>query len=69
MNNNKYPHLTSPIQLGKVTFRNLINVIVVNDYYLNKDKVADRVVVLGGGLAGCECAIHLGMEGKKVELV
>ena len=24
MNNNKYPHLTSPIQLGKVTFRNRI---------------------------------------------
>jgi pyruvate/2-oxoglutarate dehydrogenase complex dihydrolipoamide dehydrogenase (E3) component len=45
------------------------NVIVVNDYYLNKDKVADSVVVLGGGLAGCECAIHLGLEGKKVELV
>ena len=45
------------------------NVIIVNDYYLNKDKVSDSVVVLGGGLAGCECAIHLGMEGKKVELV
>ena len=45
------------------------NVIIVNEYYLNKDKVADSVVVLGGGLAGCECAIHLGMEGKKVELV
>ena len=43
--------------------------IIVNDYYLNKDKVGDSVVVLGGGLAGCECAIHLGMEGKKVELV
>jgi hypothetical protein len=24
MNNSKYPHLTSPIQLGKVTFRNRI---------------------------------------------
>ena len=45
------------------------NVIVVNDYYLHKDKVADTVVVLGGGLAGCECAVHLGMEGKKVHLV
>lgn len=45
------------------------NVIIVNDYYLNKNKVSDSVVVLGGGLAGCECAIHLGMEGKKVELV
>ena len=27
------------------------------------------MVVFGGGLAGCECAIHLGMEGKKVRLV
>lgn len=45
------------------------NVIVVNDYYLNKEKVGDTVVVLGGGLAGCECAVHLGMEGKKVHLV
>ena len=45
------------------------NVVVVNDYYLEKDKVQDTVVVLGGGLAGCECAVHLGMEGKQVHLV
>lgn len=45
------------------------NVVVVNNYYLEKDKVGDHVVVFGGGLAGCECAIHLGMEGKKVHLV
>lgn len=45
------------------------NVVIVNDYYLEKDKVADNVVVLGGGLAGCECAVHLGMDGKKVHLV
>lgn len=45
------------------------NVIVVNDYYKEKDKETDHVVVFGGGLAGCECAIHLGMEGKHVELV
>lgn len=44
-------------------------VLVVNDYYLKKDKVGDAVVVLGGGLAGCECAVHLGMEGKTVHLV
>ena len=24
---------------------------------------------MGGGLAGCECAIHLGMEGKEVHLI
>lgn len=45
------------------------NVVIVNDYYLNKEKVTDEVVVLGGGLAGCETAIHLGQEGKKVHLV
>ena len=45
------------------------NVVVVNNYYLEKDKVGDNVVVLGGGLAGCECAVHLGMEGKTVHLV
>ena len=45
------------------------NVVIVNDYYLQKDKVKDTVVVLGGGLAGCECAVHLGMEGKRVHLV
>ncbi|MGI6217682.1 MAG: FAD-dependent oxidoreductase [Coriobacteriales bacterium] len=45
------------------------NVIIVNDYYLKQDKVADDVVVFGGGLAGCECAVHLGMQGKNVHIV
>lgn len=45
------------------------NVIVVNDYYRKKNSVADTVVILGGGLAGCECAVHLGMEGHKVAIV
>ncbi|MGN7763362.1 oxidoreductase [Paenibacillus sp. 22594] len=45
------------------------NVVVVNDYYLEKDKVSDSVIVLGGGLAGCEAAIHLAQEGKTVHLV
>ncbi len=44
-------------------------VVVVNNYYLEKEKITDSVVVLGGGLAGCECAIHLAQEGKKVHLV
>lgn len=45
------------------------NVIVVNNYYLETERVTDDVVVLGGGLAGCECAVHLGQEGKRVHLV
>jgi len=45
------------------------NVVVVNNYYLEKDRIKDQVVVLGGGLAGCEAAIHLAQEGKTVHLV
>lgn len=45
------------------------NVILVNDYYKKKDQVSDQVVVFGGGLAGCECAVYLGMQGKHVEIV
>ncbi len=43
--------------------------VVVNDYYLNQDRVGQTVAVLGGGLAGCESAIHLLQEGKTVHLV
>lgn len=45
------------------------NVIIVNNYYKEKEKCKENVIVFGGGLAGCECAIHLGMEGKHVEIV
>ncbi len=45
------------------------NVVIVNNYYKEKEKVGDNVVVMGGGLAGCECAVHLGQEGKKVSII
>ncbi len=45
------------------------NVVVVNNYYKEKEKVGNEVVVMGGGLAGCECAVHLGQEGKKVSII
>ena len=46
------------------------DVVVVNDYYLQKDRLpAGDAVVLGGGLAGCESAVHLAREGRRVRLV
>ncbi|MCL1829512.1 MAG: FAD-dependent oxidoreductase [Oscillospiraceae bacterium] len=45
------------------------NVIIVNDYHKEKDKVGNTVAVLGGGLAGCECAVHLANCGKTVHLI
>lgn len=45
------------------------NVVLVNNYYLEADKVSDSVVVIGAGLSGSEAAIHLAQEGKTVHLV
>lgn len=45
------------------------HVVVVNNYHKEKDQISDDVVVLGGGLAGCECAIHLGQSSKRVHLI
>ncbi|SHJ11273.1 oxidoreductase [Parasporobacterium paucivorans] len=45
------------------------NVIIVNDYHLEREKVSDHVAVLGGGLAGCEMAVHFALEGKTVHLI
>ena len=45
------------------------NVIIVNDYYKHVDEISDDVVVFGGGLAGCEIAVHLGQQGKTVHIV
>ena len=45
------------------------NVIVVNDYYRHTGQVGNTVAVLGGGLAGCEAAIHFAREGKTVRII
>ncbi len=43
--------------------------IVVNELYRHADEVGQTVAVLGGGLAGCECAVHLAREGRSVCLI
>ena len=45
------------------------NVVNVTDYYKKKDEIGEHIAIMGGGMAGCELAVHLNREGKKVELV
>lgn len=45
------------------------NVIRMDDKYKRRAEIGERVVVLGGGVAGCETALHLANDGKSVVLV
>ncbi len=45
------------------------NVIIANDLPDRHDAVGSRVAVLGGGLVGCETALHLALEGKNVTVI
>lgn len=45
------------------------NMIVAEDYHLRKNAVGDSVIVLGGGLVGCELAVCLARDGKQVHVV
>ncbi|MCM1564378.1 MAG: FAD-dependent oxidoreductase [Dehalobacter sp.] len=48
----------------------LPNVIEVTDAHREPDRIkGDRIVVVGGGLSGCECALELAMQGRDVTLV
>ena len=44
-------------------------VVSAIDLLLGKKKAGSRVVVVGGGLVGCETAIYLTQKGKKVTIV
>ena len=43
--------------------------ISATDALLGREKVGDSVVVIGGGLVGCETALYLSQKGKKVTVV
>lgn len=46
------------------------NVIEVMDAHTgNQSRIGNKVVITGGGLSGCDCAIELAMEGKDVTIV
>ncbi|KPK30401.1 MAG: hypothetical protein AMK69_03335 [Nitrospira bacterium SG8_3] len=44
-------------------------VVTAIDILLGRKKAGERVVVIGGGLIGCEVAVYLARQGKKVAIV
>ncbi len=45
------------------------NVLSSIECYTSPEKLGQRIAVIGGGLTGVECAVHLGSLGKEVTLV
>ena len=45
------------------------NVVTAEDVLVGKSKAGDNVIVIGGGLVGCETALFLAEKGKKVAIV
>lgn len=43
--------------------------VQIVDYYKNKPEIGEKILVLGGGFAGVECAIGLAMGGKKSTII
>jgi len=44
-------------------------VVTCCDLYLDKNKAGNNVVIVGGGLVGCETALWLAKQGKKVTVI
>ena len=45
------------------------NVVWAGDVHTDKASTGETVVVAGGGLTGCEAALHLAQNGKKVTII
>ena len=55
--------------LPKIKGVEKVNVVTCVDLLLEKRKAGDNIVVVGGGLVGCETALWLAKQGKKVTIV
>lgn len=47
----------------------LPHVIPATETTVRRDEIGQNVVVIGGGMVGCECALELGRAGKHVTLI
>ena len=45
------------------------NVVIANALYEERERLGNKIVVLGGGLVGCETAVHLAQEGRDVTVI
>jgi 2,4-dienoyl-CoA reductase-like NADH-dependent reductase (Old Yellow Enzyme family)/thioredoxin reductase len=45
------------------------NALTVMDVYYNTEKIGQNVVVIGGGVTGCEAALFLARHGRKVTII
>ena len=45
------------------------HVVTIDDLYLDGAAVGDEVAVIGGGLTGCECALHMAQQGKRAHVI
>lgn len=52
-----------------VPVANAARALSIDDLYLDHAEAGEEVVVIGGGLTGCECAILQSDEGRRVHLV
>ncbi len=50
-------------------FTGVETAVLAQDVLSGKVKAKDTVVIIGGGLVGCELALHLAKKGKKVSIV
>ena len=45
------------------------NVVVAVDLLKNNEDTGKHIIVVGGGLVGCETALHLAQKGKSVTVI
>lgn len=58
-----------PIVPGFIPGYDKENVICAEEVYYDISKAGKKVVILGGGLVGCELGIHLAINGREVTII